>query len=104
MRNIYKWWVKKNPVKKWNTVYTIVIQQSEIVKNQAQLQKYLAVPDIVYTLESLWIKTIKWCINHPQGEQHGLVTGPDLRRLHHGYSSEHRGGGDTSGAVRPRQP
>ena len=50
MQNIYKWWVKKNPVKKWNTVYTIVIQQSENVKNQAQLQKYLAVPDIVYTL------------------------------------------------------
>ena len=50
MRNIYKWWVKKNPVKILNTVYTIVIQQSEIVKNQAQLQKYLAVPDIVYTL------------------------------------------------------
>ena len=52
MRNIYKWWVKKNPVKILNTVYTIVIQQSEIVKNQAQLQKYLAVPDIVYTLDS----------------------------------------------------
>ena len=51
MRNIYKWWVKKNPVKKWNTVYTIVIQQSEIVKNQAQLQKKWAVPDIVYTLD-----------------------------------------------------
>ena len=50
MRNIYKWWVKKNPVKILNTVYTIVIQQSEIVKNQAQLQKYLAVCNFMYTL------------------------------------------------------
>ena len=57
MRNIYKWWVKKNPVKILNTVYTIVIQQSEIVKNQAQLQKYLAVPDIVYTLA--WFENVQ---------------------------------------------
>ena len=34
-------------------MYTIVIQQSEIVKNQAQLQKYLAVRNFMYTLVTL---------------------------------------------------
>ena len=76
MQNIYKWWVKKNPVKKWNTVYTIVIQQSEIVKNQAQLQKYLAVPDIVYTLEnnkeSQWI-TMNHMESHVSSVAHGSM-------------------------------
>ena len=50
MLNIYKCWNKKNPVKVLNIMYTIVIQHCWIVKNSAQLQKYSAVLDFMYTL------------------------------------------------------
>ena len=48
--NIYKCWNKKNPVKVLNIMYTIVIQHCWIVKNSAQLQKFSAVLNFMYTL------------------------------------------------------
>ena len=54
MLNIYKCWNKKNPVKILNTMYTIVIQHCWIVKNSAQLQKFSAVLDFMYTLVRTW--------------------------------------------------
>ena len=51
--NIYKCWNKKNPVKVLNIMYTIVIQHCWIVKNSAQLQKFSAVLDFMYTLVSV---------------------------------------------------
>ena len=63
MLNIYKCWNKKNPVKILNTMYTIVIQHCWIVKNSAQLQKFSAVLNFMYTLASVMHKYTKdnWC-------------------------------------------
>ena len=57
MLNIYKCWNKKNPVKVLNIMYTIVIQHCWIVKNSAQLQKFSAVLDFMYTLEWLCLSS-----------------------------------------------
>ena len=53
--NIYKCWNKKNPVKVLNIMYTIVIQHCWIVKNSAQLQKFSAVLNFMYTLAGKWL-------------------------------------------------
>ena len=57
MLNIYKCWNKKNPVKVLNIMYTIVIQHCWIVKNSAQLQKFSAVLNFMYTLVWFPIET-----------------------------------------------